>query len=209
MKLNILLFVSLILFSSAEKSKPKVLIIGDSISLGYTPYVQEILQDEATVVHHKGNAQYTGNGLLKIDKWLGDDHWDVIHVNFGLWDLYGWQYMDTLRTPETYGANLDVLITRLEQTGAEIIWATTTPVCPGPERTCNLVIDKKTEKRFRRAALKVMRKHSIEVNDLYKCIHPFMNDHSLGKNNVHFTKNGYRILAAQVSESIQSKLNKK
>ena len=38
---------------------PKVLIIGDSISLGYTPHVVQQLEGRAEVKHHKGNAQHT------------------------------------------------------------------------------------------------------------------------------------------------------
>ena len=66
---------------------PCVLLIGDSISLGYTPFVKELLKDEASVEHHPGNAQHTGTGLEKLDGWLGDKKWDVIHFNWGLWDL--------------------------------------------------------------------------------------------------------------------------
>lgn len=30
--------------------------------------------------------------MIKIDGWLGDTQWDVIHFNWGVWDMYGWQY---------------------------------------------------------------------------------------------------------------------
>ena len=73
--------------SSFAADKPDVLIIGDSISLGYTPHVIAMMQDEANVVHNTGNAQHTGSGLTKIDTWLGVTDWDIIHFNWGLWDL--------------------------------------------------------------------------------------------------------------------------
>ena len=68
-------------------SLPRILIIGDSISIGYTPFVKELFQGRAEVVHNPGNAQHTGTGLENIDLWLGDGHWDVIHFNWSLWDL--------------------------------------------------------------------------------------------------------------------------
>ena len=66
---------------------PKVLIIGDSISIGYTPHVTQMLKGKAVVKHHRGNAGHTGMGLKNLDKWIGDTRWDIIHFNWGLWDL--------------------------------------------------------------------------------------------------------------------------
>ena len=66
---------------------PKVLIIGDSISGGYTPRVVNLLKDKALVKHNPGNAQHTGTGIEKLDAWIGETDWDVIHFNWGLWDL--------------------------------------------------------------------------------------------------------------------------
>ena len=66
---------------------PKVLLIGDSISIGYTPHVAAALRGQVQVKHHAGNAQHTGTGLKQLKRWLGDTEWDVIHFNWGLWDL--------------------------------------------------------------------------------------------------------------------------
>jgi len=107
-----------------------VLLIGDSISLGYTPHVVQLLQDTADVRHHKGNAQHTGTGLKKLDDWLGDTSWDVIHFNWGLWDLCYRHPESTVQgrrdkvrgtlttTPQQYAENLEQLVQRLKQTGA-------------------------------------------------------------------------------------------
>lgn len=203
MKRYVLVFLAFLLLTSTNNPKPKVLIIGDSISLGYTPYVKELLKDDAIVIHNKGNAQYTGVGLLKIDEWFGQEDWDVIHFNWGLWDMYGWRYKDTIRTPEVYAKNLETLVARLEKTGAKLIWATTTPVCPEPERNDLVTIDSKTEKAYRKAALKVMKKHKIQVNDLYKTIKPKQNEYAIGGNDVHFTSEGYQFLAEQVAEKLE------
>ena len=206
MKRCILAFLAFFILTSADNSKPKVLIIGDSISLGYTPYVKELMKDEAIVIHNKGNAAYTGTGLIHIDDWLGEEDWDVIHFNWGLWDMYGWRFKDTLRTPDVYAENLEILLTRLEETGAELIWATTTPVCPAPERNDLMVIDSKTEKAYRKAALRVMRKHKVQVNDLYAPINRKQNDYAIGDNDVHFTSEGYQFLAEQVADEIRKNL---
>lgn len=206
MKRCILVFLAFFILTSADNTNPKVLIIGDSISLAYTPYLQELLKEEAIVIHNKGNAEYTGTGLLKIDEWLGKEKWDVIHFNWGLWDMYGWKYQDSLRTPDVYAKNLETLVTRLEKTGAKLIWATTTPACPNPEAHNKAVISAKTEKAFRKAALQVMKKHNIQINDLYKSIKPKQKEYAVGVNDVHFTSEGSQYLAVQVAEEIRRKL---
>jgi len=66
---------------------PKVLIIGDSISIGYTPPLTEMLRGKAEVVHNPGNATHSAYGLKNLDAWLGDAKWDVIQFNHGLHDL--------------------------------------------------------------------------------------------------------------------------
>jgi hypothetical protein len=48
------------------KELPKVLIIGDSISIGYTPHVIDNLKGVAEVKRHKGNAGPTIRGVARI-----------------------------------------------------------------------------------------------------------------------------------------------
>ena len=82
-----ILILVFILCTAFNDKKPKILIVGDSISIGYTPFVKKHFLNNAVVLHNIGNAQHTGTGLLKIEEWLGDAHWDIIQFNWGLWDL--------------------------------------------------------------------------------------------------------------------------
>ncbi len=119
---------------------PKVLIIGDSISIGYFEPTCQLLQGRAEIHHNPGNAAHIANGLARLDEWLGGTRWDVIHFNHGLHDL---KYMDekgdltetsagTQQIPiEQYAQNLEKLTERLKKTGATLIFATTTPVPEG------------------------------------------------------------------------------
>ena len=72
-------------------------------------------------------------GLENIDEWLAVDQWDLIHFNWGLHDMYLWNYKEDERSPAAYEKRLDILVTRLKKTGAKLIWATTTPSCPEAE----------------------------------------------------------------------------
>lgn len=191
---------------------PRVLIIGDSISLGYTPEVKTILKGEAVVVHNAGNAEHTGTGLKKIDQWLGTEKWDVIHFNWGLWDLCYRHpeskvpgHRDKVRgkltqTPENYEANLELLVQRLLKTEAKLIWCATTPVPEGePGRFEGAASE------YNAVAEKVMRRHGVRINDLHH--------HALSKlgdiqkpSDVHFTAAGSRYLAEKVAAEIRKAL---
>src|SRR6266480_369829 len=51
---------------------PRVLLIGDSISMGYTVPVQELLKGKANVHRVPENGGPTTNGLAKLKAWLGE-----------------------------------------------------------------------------------------------------------------------------------------
>ncbi len=199
--------------ATLDPALPNILLIGDSISGGYQKQVKRSLQDKANVVKNEGNAEWTGTGLKKIDSYLGDTKWDIIHFNWGLWDIYGWPYYDEDRSPEAYAKRLDKLVTRMEKTGAKLIWATTTPVCPGAEKGMSerfkneVVITPEQQAKYREAALAVMQKHSVEVNDLYAYILPDIEKFSPAPDNVHFTGSGCGQLAKKVVASLETALN--
>ena len=192
---------------------PNVLIIGDSISLGYTPHVIQTMQHEAVVKHNKGNAQHTGTGLQKLDNWLGDTKWDVIHFNWGLWDLCyrhpeskSQGHRDKLRgtlttSLELYEQNLEQLVTRLRKTGAVLIWADTTVV---PQDEAGRKVD--DDLKYNEAAARVMKKHDVMINDLNRLSRTFGPELFTKPGDVHFKPEGYRKLAEQVVAAIRSVL---
>jgi len=212
MRKHILLILVLTITSlySNEKSEhlPKVLIIGDSISIGYTPIVKKELENKAIVTRHKGNAGPTIRAMKNIDQWLGDTKWDVIHFNWGLWDMYGWEYDKDDRSPEMYKMRLEKLVSRLKKSQAKLIWGTTTPVCPGPEKTMEkrfhkeVVISKEKERVYLDTAKQVMKKHKIQMNDLNSFIYPDLNTYAIAANDVHYTKEGNKRLGKKVAEEI-------
>ena len=198
------------LVDATEKAHlPNVLIIGDSISLGYTPYVTQKLKGKAIVWHSDGNAGSTIRGIHNIEKWLGSTHWDVIHFNWGLWDIYGWEHANECRSPSLYEKRLEELVVRLEKTGAKLIWGTTTPVCPEPETTLlnrskiEIKITPATEQLYLDAALRVMEKHRIQVDDLHALMAPELVKYAIAANNVHYQPAGYEKLGRQVADAIE------
>lgn len=69
-----------------DTAKKNVLIIGDSISIGYIPVVRENLTD-FDVYHSPCNASWSGYIKLHIDSWLSKRKYDVVIFNNGVRDL--------------------------------------------------------------------------------------------------------------------------
>ena len=190
---------------------PKVLLIGDSISAGYYHSVAKALEGRAVVAKSSDNGESTAVGIVKIDGWLGDTKWDVIHFNWGVWDMYGWQYASDDRSPAAYAQRLETLVVRMKKTGAMLIWATTTPVPPKAESTMlkrwkkEVVIDQDLERRYQEAALQVMKKYEVQVDDLYALLKPRRSEFQKD-DNVHFSSGGSALMAKQVADCIMKKL---
>ena len=186
---------------------PKVLLIGDSISGGYYPSVAKALEGKAVVAKSSDNGESTAVGVKKIDGWLGDTKWAVIHFNWGVWDMYGWQYAKDDRSPAMYAQRLETLVVRMKKTGARLIWATTTPVPPKPEATMlkrwkkEVVIDQDLEHQYQEAAMQVMKKHKVQVDDLYALMKPHRSEFQQD-DNVHFSAAGSALMAKQIANCI-------
>ena len=93
---------------------PRVLLLGDSISIGYTLPVREALKGKANVHRPPTNCSSTGNALDHLDSWLGRGKWDVIHFNFGLHDAKLPPEGVRHSPPAIYGENLRELVKRLQ-----------------------------------------------------------------------------------------------
>lgn len=180
---------------------PRVLLIGDSISIGYTVPTRELLKGKANLHRIPENAGPTTNGLAKLPKWLGDGKWDVIHFNWGLHDLKMDKGKHQVPLAQ-YEKNLRSLVKTLKGTGAKLIWASTTPVPEGkvnPPRKDSDVI------AYNQAARKIMEENGVAVNDLYAFAKPRL-EKMQRPVNVHFTDAGSRALAGQVAAAIEKQL---
>lgn len=195
--------------------KPRILIIGDSISEGYFPYVKQALKDKAFVEHNAGNAQDTWHGLKNLEQWLGKSKWDVVYFNWGLWDLCHRSINDSgvlvkdvngkvSATPNQYWQNLDSLVTILEKTGAKLVFATLTYI---PDGAAGRISG--DELVYNQIAVGVMKKHNIPVNDLCGLSKSVHIKHGKAPGNVHYTAEGYEKIAEAVIDMLNEVLTKR
>lgn len=206
--------------SSAAAPKKRVLLLGDSISIGYTPFVREMLKGEAIVIRPtlaKGGAENcdgTTRGVKEIGRWLQLDggNWDVIHFNFGLHDLKrvepGTQKASNNSAhprqadPEVYEKQLREIVSRLKATNARLIFATTTPVPKGGVKPHRDVED---VPRYNDIAARVMKENGVAIDDLYAFALPRLEEIQQ-KVNVHFTPAGSKALAEEVVRHLRDAL---
>lgn len=182
---------------------PRVLLIGDSISIGYTAPTRQLLAGKANVHRIPENGGPTTTGLKNIKKWLGDGKWDVIHFNWGLHDIK----MDTgnHQVPiGDYEKNLRELVKTLKATNARLIWATTTPV---PEGKVKPVRRDEDVVNYNALAKKIMDENGVAINDLYSFALPRLTTIQQPVN-VHFTAAGSAALAERVAQAIEAAMKK-
>ena len=184
-------------FVRDDPALPRVLLIGDSVSRGYTQAVRTSLAGKANVHRAPANCGPTASGIKNLDAWLtsapGDAKWDVIHFNFGIHDR---------NTPVAdYAARLERIVERLEKTRAKLVWATTTPIpdVPAQNQTAASIVERNA------AAAAIMEKHGVAVDDLFAFVTPRLDEAQL-PNDVHFKAEGYDLLGRQVAESIRAAL---
>ena len=199
---------------------PRVLVIGDSITMNYHEAAKASLKGIANYHRNDGNAFSSEHGVRNSELWLGNYrekglHWDVIQFNHGLHDLkqsydpktdtFG-SYAIPL---DAYKANLEKQIAILRKTGAKLIWCTTTPV-PNDNKS-TYARRKGASAEFNAAALDVIRHHpDILVSDLHGLIDssPIF-DNWRKQDDVHFyQKEEQQILGKAVATTIRKALEK-
>ena len=179
-----------------------MLILGDSISIGYVLEARAALAGVANVHRPNENCGPSTYGVQMVEAWLGKGQWDVIHFNFGLHDLK--LMFDGLHqvSPDDYERNLGRIVFRLKQTGAKLIFATTTPVPEAkvspPRSPADVVL-------YNVRALKVMKANGVAVNDLYSFALQHLGQWQLPVN-VHFTDAGSAALGKEVARVILEQL---
>jgi acyl-CoA thioesterase-1 len=154
--------------------------------------VRKILASRANVHRAPENCGPTANSLKKLETWLasaGPGKWDIIYFNFGIHDR---------ATPiADYTARLTQIIVRLKQTGATVIWASTTPIPDDPSKnqTAASIIERNA------AAAALAKQHALRIDDLFTFITPHLSA-TQRPNDVHFTDRGYKLLATQVAATL-------
>jgi len=200
------LFALLLIAGVSAQQKPlaKVVLIGDSIRIGYAPLVAKRLEGKAIVVSAKPNGEDSGNVLKNLQEWVIKENPDVVHINAGLHDLKLKDGAYQVPLAE-YEKNLKMILERIQkETHAKIIFATSTPILDNLHAQRKAGFDRLEAdvQKYNTAAVAIMKQAGVPIDDLHKRVEDGGKEKLIGPDGTHYTPAGYEMLAEAVTNSI-------
>jgi lysophospholipase L1-like esterase len=192
---------------------PKVVLVGDSIRLGYAPTVEKLLAGKAVVVSPKANGGDSANVLKHLDEWVIREQPAVVHFNCGIHDTKKFKDGGRFQVPpEQYEANLRKIVERIrKETKATVLFATTTPILDDRAAKARTKADyellQASVEQYNRIARKVMADLKVPVNDLHALL-PDTDTRAklMSSDGVHFTTEGREVLGKAVASFVLNHL---
>ena len=150
----------------------KILLLGDSIRMGYDKYVKEALEGTAEVYYPTENCKFSQYLLRFLHEWKRKFEWpddiDLVHWNAGLWDVPEVYGEEPISSPAHYAEMIGRLDKRIRMLfpNAKVVFATSTAVREdgyrGVFRRYNATIE-----RYNAIALDTLKDTDTVINDLY------------------------------------------
>ena len=205
-----------------------LLLLGDSIRVGYCNMVKEMLDGKANVFFPEENCRFAQYTLRDLQRWIVNfPEIDVVHWNNGLWDsahlsvaggddgeaagvtmkpanvIDNYRYdEEALTPPDIYEYMLNRVVIRIKQLcpKAEIVFATSTPVVE--EEATTIYRSNAEVDLYNEIARKVMKKHNIRVNELGEFAKKLPAEDR--RDWVHYNDEGNQKLAGEIVEYLEN-----
>ena len=183
-----------------------ILLIGDSIRMFYEDDVKSRLGEKYNIYAPEENCRFSSYVLNSLRFWLAKyPEPDIIHFNVGLWDTAILYSEDGCFIGiNEYVANMKKILRVLKNTGAKVIFATTTPVSdekknilgpmPPAHRNEDII-------RYNEAVLEVFKNEDIYVNDLFLLMYEEKEKY-LMEDMIHPNEEGVNLLGTAVANAI-------
>lgn len=192
--------------------KKKVLLLGDSIRMGYDEYVKELLQEDCEVYYDdEDNGRFAAYTLWQANQLIRQyGPFDLVHWNNGYWDMNIEAPMtEAIHPLDEYLHFLKRILELVRKDSAKVVFATTLPMLPEGEMDSpegrQFAYDDNTVCRYNAAACSLLEGEGVRINDLYALCkqHP-----TLYKcpDRLHLTEEGSRKCAEQVAAVIREEL---
>ncbi len=195
---------------NAASALPKVVLVGDSIRLGYAPVVAERLKGKVTIVSPEPNGGDSANVLKNLEAWVIREKPQLVHLNCGLHDLKLLQATKKHQVePDSYRANLREIVGRIRGAGIPgLVFANTTPILDDrhAKRGANFDRFEADVVQYNRTAQEVMDELGVPVHDLHGLVHHAGAGKLLLKDGTHYTPEGSRLLGEAVADCILRQL---
>ena len=199
--------------SAQDPNLPKVVLLGDSIRLGYTPVVVKQLAGKAVIISPRANGGDSSNVLKHLEEWAIREQPAVVHFNCGIHDTKKSKTSGAFQVPpDKYEANLRAIVEQLrKETKAAVMFALTTPIIDNRAATARTkaaydLLDA-SGRQYNEIALRVMKELNVPVNDLRAALGDAEEQAKLvGSDGIHFTSAGAEKLGTAVSAFIAERL---
>ena len=191
----------------------KIILLGDSIRMGYDKYVKMALEDTAEVYFPEDNCRFTQYVLRYMHEWVNQSGFgaetDLIHWNVGLWDVVC-QFDDAEVTPiELYEQYIHRICKRIRLMcpKAKVVFATSTPINQAEyeSQRHRFWRSNETIRRYNAVAVKVVKQYGFAVNDLYSLMEG-VPDHFFSDRTHYYTKDATERMTNRVLEVIKEQL---
>jgi dienelactone hydrolase len=219
---TLLLLPALAFAQPPKDARPQVLLMGDSIRLGYAPIVVKKLDGVAEVFGFPENGGDTSATLKQLEGWFKDGKAPlaappnapalpplIVHFNCGLHDLKFGKKTEKHQVPlDEYEKNLRAIVAKLRTRTNHIYFATTTPIIDDRHAGRKADFDRfdKDVKAYNERAVTVMQELGVPVSDLNRIVQDGAPAAMLGKDGTHYTPAGYERLADAVTDVVKRKL---
>lgn len=206
-----------------------VLLVGDSIRLGYQQQVAELLEDDIHIYAPEENCRFTKYALWGMHAWMetwGNPHIDLVHWNTGIWDLHHATADGELFTSlDEYVRENERMYYQMRSYASKLVWATIIPAGKVLDEKVkvNALINSEESgpapiylgapqkewnenvRRYNEAARRMYESHGVIINDLYAVLMPKLEE-NLSEDGCHPNERGYNLLAQQVAQTIRTQL---
>ena len=183
-----------------------IILIGDSIRMGYQDTVKRLIGDQAEVWGPSENGGNSENVLSHLEEWILARRPDVVHINCGLHDMKRESgATECAVSLARYEKNIaDILGRVLSGTSAHVVWASSTPVNQEWHH------EKKDFDRFandslayNEAASRTATALGVPINDLFSVVESAGRDELLQPDGVHYGERGYEMLGKAVADFVR------
>ena len=187
----------------------KILLIGDSIRMGYDKYVKMSLEEVAEVKYPEENCRFTTYVIRQMIEWKNrlypEGDVDLVHINAGLWDTLRMEDGEMLLSIEEYEKNMDRIfkLLKLYFPSAKFIFATSTPVV---EKHFGVLKRRNSDvEAYNAVASQIAISHGAVINDLYSLMVAAPEEYHSDMTH-YYSKGGTRLITDQVLSTIEGVL---
>lgn len=195
----------------------KVLLLGDSIRMGYDDFVREMLVNKCEVYFDpEDNGRFSAYTLWQMNQAFRHyGNFDIVHWNNGYWDMnIEAPMIEPVHPLDEYIHYLKRILTEIRGHGAHPIFATTTPILtPGSAadvtgtKAENIHYNDQWVQEYNAAANALMTYEDVPINDLYSLCKEDPHYYKCA-DSLHLTEAGYRRCAEQTAAIILRELEK-